>query len=195
MQPHINPYDFLEKQSHSPRFGGASKKSLALFFGGIVLLIVIIIVVATAFLRSGDSAETALRAVAIRQSEITSLTSITEVRDSTGGAVKAAVSTINLSVQSDNTKLLSAVQARGIKWGEKELATSTIAKNESQIDTAIAAGTLDDTVTSILATSLSSYRDALSSAFQQTNNAEIKQQLQASYDNTELLVQQLEAAR
>lgn len=195
MQSHINPYDFLEKQARSPRFGGASKKSLVLFFGGIVLLLIIIAVVASALLRGNDSAELALRSVAIRQNEIISLTSITEVRDNTGGAVKAAVATINLSVQSDNTKLLGTLAARGIKWEEKSLASSAIAQNESQIETAVAAGTLDDTVTSILASSLSNYRDALSSAFQQTSNADIQQQLQTSYNNTELLVDQLEAAR
>lgn len=193
MQPQQHPYGFLgDVQTKKSLFGNAPKKTVALFLGGVGALLLILIVVLFSLFSGSDPAEASLRTTMQRQLEIVRITTMQQVASDTDRDIKNLSANVLLTVQSDNTKLTSSVGALGIKFDEKQLTSPSAATTTSKIENAASAGTLDETVIEVLAAELEAYRGELAVAYEQTNTKAVRDALQASHTNTELLLKQLE---
>lgn len=193
MQPQQNPYGFLgDVQTKKSLFGNAPKKTVAIFLGGAGALLLILIVVLFSLFSGSNPAEASLRATMQRQLEIVRINTMGQVADDTDRNIKNLSANVLLTVQSDNAKLTNAIGAVGLKFEEEQLASPSAAATTSKIENAASAGTLNETVIEILSAELEAYRGELAAAYEQTNAKAVRDTLQASHTNTELLLKQLE---
>lgn len=195
MQPQQNPYGFLgDVPAKKSLFGNAPKKTVMLFLGGVGALLLVIIITLFSLFGGTDPAELSLRATAQRQLEIVRITTMDQVANGTDRDIKNISANILLTVQSDNTKLTSALGAVGIAFKEEELVSPSAEATTAQIEGAVSAGTLDTTTVEVLTAELEAYRAELAAAHEQTNSETIRSALEASFTNTDLLLKQLESA-
>lgn len=193
MQPQQNPYGFLgDTPAKKSLFGNAPKKMVMLFVGGVAALLVVAIIVMVSLFSGGDPAEASLRTTLQRQLEIVRITSMEQVTEGTGRDTKNLSANVLATVQSDNTKLTSAVSAVGIEFEEEQLASPSSATTTSKIENAVSAGTLNEVTIEILAAELEAYRAELTATYEQTNTEAIRGVLEAAFANTDLLLEQLE---
>lgn len=193
MQPQQNPYGFLgDTPAKKSLFGNAPKKMVMLFVGGVAALLVVAIIVMVSLFSGGDPAEASLRTTLQRQLEIVRITSMEQVTEGTGRDTKNLSANVLATVQSDNTKLTSAVSAVGIEFEEEQLASPSSATTTSKIENAVSAGTLNEVTIEILAAELGAYRAELTATYEQTNTEAIRGVLEAAFANTDLLLEQLE---
>ena len=198
--PDHNPYDFI-MNSGAPQpkrpiplkvpAGGKNGfiVKIALIVGGAIILLIAILI-GSSLLSSDDTNTTDLTALAQTQSEI--------IRVATQGAQNGrdqatknfAVNT-NLSVSTQQLRIVNYLATKGTKLKSKELGLKESDTTTKQLAQAKATSTFDAAFLQIMQTSLDSYSSDLQKYYESSSSSAVKKLLKADYEQTQLLRSQI----
>lgn len=198
--PDHNPYDFImnpgtpQPKRPIPLKVPTNGKNgfivkIALIAGGAIVLL-IAIMIGVSLLSSDDSNTTELTSLAQTQNEI--------IRVATQGGSSGrdqvtknfAVNT-NLSVSTQQLKIVNYLATKNIKLKPKELGMKESDTTTKQLTQAKATSTFDAAFLQIMQTSLDSYSNDLQKYYESSTSATVKKLLKADYEQTQLLRSQL----
>lgn len=198
--PDNNPYDFImnsgapQPKRPIPLKVPTNGKNgfivkIALIVGG-AIIVLIAIMIGSSFLSSDDTNTTELTALAQTQNEI--------IRVATQGAQNGrdqatknfAVNT-NLSVSTQQLRIVNYLAGKGTKLKPKELGMKESDTTTKQLSQAKATSTFDAAFLQIMQTSLDSYSNDLQKNYEKAGSSTVKKLLKADYEQTQLLRSQL----
>lgn len=187
-----NPYEFiLSAQPPKPsKFGsGSLAKRILLVCVGLGLLAVIAMVAMNLLGSKGVSREQ-LVTIAQQQQEIVRIAQ-TANSQATGQATKDIATTIDLSVNTDQQKLLEYGSKINIKIDKKQLNLKKDTKTDAFLDNAQASSTYDAAWRQTMQTMIASYKSNLTTLFDSTESKSLKDILNKSFNNATLIEEQL----
>jgi hypothetical protein len=185
MQPHPD-YDFIVNANHTPKRplvpGGNSKRGrIIIAVSGIVLLFIIASLVMVMLASSGNSQKETLLKTAQQQAELIRVSKIGVDKARDPAARNLAITT-NLSLQSDQTTLLSHV-----KLSTKEIALGKNTKTDIDLTTAEQSNRFDEVFTATIQTELAAYQKTLKTAYDQASSKKLKASLSDLYTHAGVL--------
>jgi hypothetical protein len=188
------PYDFIMNAGQPPKrpsvSGPTSMKQRILVVGLIFLgVIVLISVMAAVFSGGGGSRESLLR-VRQLQAETIRISDLS-MRNLSSQAAKNATINAKLSAGTDSQQLTAVLASRNIEFKTADVALGQDPEIENRLETAQAAGLIDETALQILIDTTTKYESALAEAFKETKNPEVKAELERAYASAQLLNKQL----
>ncbi len=191
-----NPYEFImssnQKPKHSFNIGGGQSPAmrLLLIIGGITVIVIIVGIIIASLVPTSVPTEN-LKSIVQRQAEIARVASLGESQ-AANQSTKNHAYTIDLSISSDETKLVDFLASNGTSMNDK---TISLLK-DTQTDTALAdaktTGTYDTSLEQTLAAQLKSYLSEVKSTYESASNTELKGILQTMYTNGTLLLKQVD---
>ena len=188
-------YDFIMNPEQPKRpsvfnFGGSSAGlRIALVVGGLFLLLILFIGFKNVLAGSNKSIPS-LVGVVQDQQELSHLAADGAQNASSGNLKNFAV-TAQASLQSEKSDLLTYLLNNHRKVSVKEQNLKVSKSTDDQLSTALTTSSYDPTFKQIMQTKLSSYKQDLSAAYNQTKGPKGKALLKADYDSTSLLLKQL----
>lgn len=186
--PSGNPYDFILNPQQQPKrsflSGGPSK--LLMIAGGTLLLIIILSIVLS-LLFSGGGQAGQLKEIAARQEEIVRVAEL-GLKEAKSPDGLSLATTVSLSVATDQSKLLGALEKSGIKVEPAELNSKKDAETDELLKNAAANNRYDEALTEILTDQLNDYLKLLRSAHQANPDTDTKTALESSFDNASALL-------
>lgn len=170
---------------------GAGSKTLRIVVvvGGFFLLLILFIAFKN-ILSGSNKSIPALVNIAQDQQELIHLAQ-NGTQNAVSGTAKNFSQTAALSLQSEQRQLLVYLKSNGRKVSTGELSLGLSKLTDSQLTAAVSASNFDPTYTSIMKTKLTSYQQALKSAFAQTKGSKGHALLNDDYTASQLLLQQL----
>lgn len=196
-QQQNSEYDFIlnsnepQKASSLPLPSANSPIKRGLFVGACAIGLVLLVLIAVSNLRGDGGRRDALLNVVKIQQETVRIADAAASNVSSQSIKNATINT-SVGVSSSQKRLTTLLLKNNVKFSEKELLATTSAETDAKLDTAKAAGTYDATVLEVLKESITSYKDALTKAYDRTSRQELKQSLQEHYNTAKLLSEQLE---
>jgi hypothetical protein len=184
-----NPYEFImspNSKKHGLRHGSFGKQ-LAFIGSGAVVLIIILAIAFSMFAPKGNTAS--VLAVAQRQQEIIRIADSSS-RLINSQSIRNFVITTDVTVITDQGKVLTYLATRNVKPKGKTLALDHDAKTDDLIASAKAAGNYDTIIAQTLQDQLSSYEKELKTAYNDSTSASTKKMLQQNYTNAQTLLKQ-----
>lgn len=193
-----DPYGFIMNPEKSAKkapinIGGDNSKMtrIIVVVVGFVLLIVLI-VIGFSFLNSAGKAQNQkMLEVTQTQTEILRVADATNEKVS-GVSLLNVISNTKLSVQSSLNETIAALNKRGIKPKEKELAMGQNANNDKLLTSAEQNSKFDETYKAILKQQLENYKVQLQGAAGGANPDE-RAILASAYEQSDLLLKQLKS--
>jgi len=186
MQP-ISDYDFIMSTNHKPKksllpSGGSKQSRILIFVSGVILLLIIATVVMVAISSSGKGQEETLLKAAQQQAELirVSKIGIDKARDP---ATRNLAMTTNLSLQSDQSALLTHVKA-----SSKQLALGKNTKTDIALTSAEQSNKFDEVFTQTIHTELTAYQKTLKTAYDGSSSKKLKTTLAEEYAHTGILL-------
>lgn len=186
MQPQPD-YDFITNTNHAPKKSllpkGSSKQSrIFIVLGGIILLIILASVAMVLISNAGKGNQETLLKAAQQQAELirVSKIGIDKARDP---ATRNLAMTTNLSLQSDQTVLLTHV-----KVSSKQLALGKNTKTDIALTTAEQSNRFDEVFITTIQSELATYQKTLKNAYDGASGSKTKATLAAEYKTAGLLL-------
>jgi hypothetical protein len=193
-QPQSNPYDFIVNPLKPPKksmFAGASfGLKVALLVGGAVFIIIVLAVLFSSVFKNEGNVPF-LTAVAQDQAEIIRVTTKANTQAVSADS-KGFSETVSLSVGTDQQKLLTFLTTSGVKLSTKTLGLGLKASTDQSLAAATQASNYDETFGNIMQNYLTDYANDLKAAFGNTQNGTEKSLLSDQYQDSQLLLQQLQ---
>lgn len=192
-----NPYEFIVNPNTARKSGGLFGgdkflQKIAILVGGAILLMVIAGTLISAFGPKQNSSAT-LSAVAAQQQEIIRVATL-GAGQASSAAAKNLATNVEVSVASNQTKVIAYLASKGTKLGTKQLALDQNAKTDATLANATATSTYDTAIEQILTNQLTSYSQTLRTAYGQSKNVAAKKILSDSYSSAATLLKQAQAA-
>jgi len=153
--------------------------------GAVVLFILILII--GALVSKGGGNSTGLVDVSARAQEIIRVTNA-EKSDLKDPSALSVAATVNAVVSSEQSQINNYLTSKHIKTDKKKLAIYQSSATDTQMAAALQANSLDTTYTNYLRSALTSYAQAIQTAYASTSNATTKSILQNAYASTETLL-------
>lgn len=180
MPSDTNPYDFILSSDVKPKrpMAGGPKKLLIITVA-ISLVVVIGGLFVTAFAPSGSSKQ-ALTTVAQDQQELIRIARDGEHLASQQNTKNLAY-TIDLSIGTNQARLVAYMNAKGMKITEKQLVLSQDPNTDKTLKAAQSNSTYDSTLEKILADELTTYLTHLQEAYKASTNSNLKKILSDSF--------------
>lgn len=203
-QPYNNPYDFIvnpQKPQRAPLMsfsggsGGGMGMRIAVVGIGLVLLIVVMIVISSLFKGGGNTKN--MTSVAQDQAEIlrvATLATQSQSNDISQNTTLFFAQNADLSISSEQQKLLSFLSANGAKLSTAQLALKTNNQTTNALTAAAASSTYDTAFLSAMQTDFATYNADLKIAYAASKNPQEQQLLKADYQGAQLLTQELTSA-
>lgn len=186
--PPGNPYDFIlnpQQQTKRSFLSGGPTKILLIAGGALLLVVVASIVFSLLFSGGGQTGQ--LKEIAAAQEEIIRVAEL-GLKEAKSPDGLSLATTVNLSVTTDQSRLLGALEKSGIKVGSAELTSKKDPKTDELLENAAANNRYDEALTEILTDQLNDYLRLLRSAHQANPNADAKAALEASFDSASALL-------
>lgn len=159
--------------------------------GGLLVLIIIVIVFAS-LLSGGSNINTSLVSLTAQQNELARVATL-GTQQAVGQDTKNFAISVQLSVSSDQQQLINYLKTQGHKVGTKELLADQSTKTDSQLTDATSNSTFDSTFDGIVQSQLTSYAQAVKTAFGQATGKNARALLNTEYQNAQLLLKQVPA--
>lgn len=186
-----NPYQFIVDTDHSKRkprmpVGNSKQSRIFIVAGGALALIVAAFVVMGLINSASNAGKADLVKVAQKQAELVRISELGMER-SKGSSAKNLATTVNLSLQSDQTILVAALKTAGIKVSSKELALGKDQKTDTALTAAEQANKFDDVFIQTIQAELVEYQQSLKTAYDKASGNKLKQTLSDQYTTAGLL--------
>lgn len=186
-----NQYDFILNPNN-----GKSKKDLFAFlktgnklvltiFVGVILIIVFGLL--ALILNSGPSNTEKLLSVAQQQQELIRVAD-RGTKDARGTRALNLATTVKLNLSSDQTPLVAALKAEGMKVNSAELNAGRDASTDQKLTNALQNNRFDEVFVEHIQAELLDYQAALNEAYKTTRNQKLKETLKTQYDNATILI-------
>lgn len=183
-------YDFIVNPT-KPKKPGFSlgkdpfiTKVVFILGGAVVLMVVIWLVVTLAFNSSSNTAT--LVSLSQRGEEIVRIGALGT--DAGSQAVKNAAMNTQVSVKSQQVKLLADLKANGRELKSAELALKKDASTDTRLQQAKQTNTFDKTYSEVMRAQLTAYAGELKTAFDNESNSPRRQALATHYNDVQLLL-------
>jgi hypothetical protein len=191
-----NPYEFIMTSNDKPKtsfFKGSlnSASRLLLIVFGVGVIVVILGIVVTAF-QSKNASVSSLTAIAQEQQEIMRVAAQGE-HQAASETTKGLAYTIDLSVGTSQTQLLSYLTTRNTKLNVKQLSLKKDASTDTMLAAAQASSTYDSALKKNLAEQLKTYLSDVQQAYKNTTATKLKQVLDSSYTSGKILLDEATA--
>jgi hypothetical protein len=199
-QPAQHPapdYNFIldPQQPEKPKlfnFNANSMPLRILLVVGILFVLMIVFAVVKSAIGGGGGSTAAVLSVAQDQQELIHLA--TNAEDSvTTDLGKNFTATALLSLQSEQTELISYLKSNHQKVSPKQLNLKISKSTDEQLAAAKSASTFDDTYVSVMRDKLEAYMADLQKAYSQTKGSKGRALLNEDYQAAQLLQKQLES--
>lgn len=196
--PDHNPYDFIMNPGTPapkkivptiPNNKNGFIIKLALIIGGAIVLI-IGLMIGSSLLSKDTTGTTDLTAIAQTQNELVRVT-VDGTSNARDQAVRNFAVNSNLSLSTQQVKLLSYLGSKGTKLNSKQLKLKENDNTTKQLLQAKQTSTYDAAFLQIMQTSLDSYANDLQKLYQTASSATVKSLLKADYEQTQLLKSQM----
>ena len=198
--PEQNPYDFImnPNQQQPKRAVDLNGKNgfflkIGLIVGGVIILM-IGITIAMNMLTGSKTNTDDLKLLAQTQQEIirvsTSAQNGTGIRDQ---ALKNFAANTQLTLATQQAQLVSYLEQNGAKMNNKQLALKKDDQTDATLAQARATSTYDIAFKQVIKSSLSTYASEIQTNYNNASAADVRTYLKKSYDQTQLLIQQLPA--
>ncbi len=188
MQPQ-SQYDFITNPGKPPKkpllpSGNSMQTRIFIFLGGVVVLIILGVIVASLLSSGGNKQKETLTKAAQQQTELirVSAIGIEKARDS---STRNLATTINLSLQSDQQKLLGHV-----KVSAKQLALGKNSQTDVSLTSAEQSNKFDEVFKQTMQTQLTAYQKSLKTAYDGSSSAKLKTSLSELFVNADTLIAQ-----
>lgn len=158
---------------------------------GLVFLLFGAVALALSLKGSGKESGDSLLGLAQQQQEIIRLSGDAETK-ANEESTKAFATTTNLSVTSDQQKLIAQMEKSGTKADAKTLDLQNDAGATSQLSTAENSTRYDKVFSEVLRKKLATYQSELKTVYDQTKNQETRQILADSYKNSSELLKSVQ---
>lgn len=191
-----NNYDFImnpgQPQPKRGLFAGAPGKDsfvtkILILVGGAVLVMIVLAVVINLFFGGKTSLDT-LVSLAQAEQEIVRLSA--EGEDATSQEIKNAAVTTELSLTSHQQQWLAYLAERSRPVPAEELNLKRNASLDAKLKTAAQTSTFDTTYTDIMRSQLTTYAQALRTAYQNESGAQKRALMSNQYNDVVLLLKQ-----
>ncbi len=188
-----NPYEFIISPSTKPkRLGfslGSSKNSaskLLLTVAAAGILVIILGVIITSFLPKNSSTQS-LTTIAQQQQELMRVASQGE-RQTTSETTQGLAYTIDLSIGTDQTKVLAYLGKHNTKLSVKQLSLTQDKNTDATLTAAQASSTFDSAFAGVMTSQLQTYLSDLQKAYNNTSKTDLRQILSVSYSSGKKLL-------
>lgn len=196
--PEQNPYDFIMNPNQPPpkRMLDVNSKNgfilkISLIVGGVVLLMIAVAIGLNMLTGSKTNTED-LKLLAQTQQELIRITGSAEggngIRDQ---PLKNSNTSIRLTITTQQATLLKYLEAHGAGMKDKQLGLKANTKTDSQLSQAQATSTYDIVFRQVIQKSLTSYAQEVQTSYNNAPAKDVRDYLKKSYDQTQLLLQQL----
>jgi len=193
-----NPYEFIVAPGVAPKhrlnlLGNSSSPFLVrigLIVGGAVMLMILAAIVISALAPKGSTP--GLTAIAQRQQEIIRIAAAATTQ-ATGQDTKNFVANTELTITSDQQKVITYLGSHGTKLDTKQLALDKNAQADTLLTKAATANNYDSAVTQNLTSQLQMYKELLQKTFNQTSSKAAKQLVQSAFAHSDKLLAQAKA--
>lgn len=190
-QEHQNPYQFIVDTDHTKKkvrlpAGNSKQSRIFIVLGGVLLLLIIGIVVASLISSAANAGKVDLLKVAQKQAELVRISELGMTRAKNSSA-KNLATTVNLSMQSDQSTLIASMKAAGVKVSAKELALGKNPKTDTALTAAEQANKFDEVFTETIQLQLLDYQKSLKTAYDKASSKKLKQTLSDQFDTAGLL--------
>jgi hypothetical protein len=183
MQPEQqeHPYQFIFDADHKPKKSklpqGNSKQSRILIaVAGALALIIVMVIIFSLISAASNAGKSELIKAAQQQAELVRISKL-GVDRAKGATAKNLAMTTNLSIQSDQTTLVAAMKAQGIKISPKDLVLGKNIKTDATLTSAEQANKFDEVFTDTIQKELVTYYNTLKIARDKTSSKKMKQTL------------------
>lgn len=188
-----NQYDFImnpgqpEQKKSLKLPGGSSTKGRVLFVVGLVVILGLVASLLGAVLSSQKNAGlNALVTAATKQHEMIRIAEI-GIEKARGQEAKDIAVTTKLSLQSQQSDMLAAVQKAGKELGPRELAAGKNQQVDDFLTTADQNNVFDDAFLQTINEGLKDYQIAVEAAYKQVSGEELRSALRTQYDSANTL--------
>ncbi|HVX24059.1 MAG TPA: hypothetical protein VG992_01820 [Candidatus Saccharimonadales bacterium] len=199
-RPAIEPsYDFIMDPSKGSAHLGAKPstgvRSRLLIAAGGGIIVIIALLIGVKLFSKPSPLTPVLTAVAKQQQELIHLTGDDLNNNNESQYLSSTHSdfaiTVNASVTSSQSQMLSYMQSNGVDIDTKILAQTFNSSLDDQLTTAVSAGNFDSVFTSLVAQQLKAYQTALQQAYNTVQGPVGRGLLQDDFQQTQLLLTQL----
>jgi hypothetical protein len=196
-QPYAAPpnqaqYAFItnpEQQKNRGGGGSMTKRIMVVVLGLVGLLIVGVVLMNV--LKGDDKSLPALISVLQEQEALIHLTTDIPSQAGVATTTNASAETINLSITSQKSELVTYFKNNNLKVNAKLLGVRISSTQDASLATAVDAGTYDSVYRSIMTTHLKAYEQLLKAAYAKTSGPNGRKLLTNDYNAALLLDQQL----
>lgn len=193
-----NPYDFImsPEQPKKPtfNFNASLPVKIAAGLGALLLLFIVGSIIKNLVFGSGDVPQSYVTVAQDQQAMLVILQN-KDNEQNLDESTKAFVTTANLSLSSSQSELIKYLALNKKEVSPKDLALKTDAASTKQLQDSIAASTYDQTFREIMKTKLTKYKQQLQTAYTEFDGQKGQALLDDSFDQAELLLDQLEATK
>lgn len=186
-----NPYEFIMNSNTPPSktFVGGFSTAKKVLFGGLgLLLVVALVALAIQLLTPKDPLAPAMIAIAQEQQEIVRVAS--QNNTVTNESIKGFALNTQLSVGSDQQKIMEYLAKKKVKPNAKLLAAKRSTETDSMLASAKAANTYDTYLQKSLNAQLTDYMTNLQTTYKKIDGKNARELLAKSYEHARLLRQQ-----
>lgn len=188
-------YDFITnpvQPTGKKRWGGQQSTLFKIIVFGVGLLVLLIVFgIIRSALSGGNSSTTALNAVAQQQTAVAHIAGIAKDQQGIDTTTLNSANTAAVSVASSQAQLIAFSSSHGVKIDTKKLGLKIDVNVDNQLKTAVAAGTYDQTYSTVMQAQLKEYKQTLQQAYNQLSNPEGRNLLDDQFKQADLLLVQL----
>jgi hypothetical protein len=191
MQEQHNPYQFIQDTDHTKKrslasIGNSKQSRILIVLGGVFALIIVAVIVMSLISSAANAGKAELLKVAQKQTEIIRVSKLGMER-AKGSSAKNLATTVNLSLQSDQSTLVTTLKSAGVKVSAKDLALGKNPKTDVALTNAEQSNKFDEVFTETIQAQLVDYQRSLKSAFDKTDSKKLQQTLSAQFTTAGLL--------
>lgn len=198
--PEQNPYDFIMNPNQPPpkRVVDLNGKNgfllkIGLIVGGVIVVMIAVAIVMNMLTGSKTNTDD-LKLLAQTQQEIIRVSSAAQngngIRDQ---ALKNFAATAQLTTATQQSELVTYLAQNGAKMNVKQLGLKKDTQTDTQLSQAQATSTYDIAFKQIIRRSLTGYASEIQTNYNNASAGDVRSYLKKSYDQTQLLLQQLPA--
>lgn len=187
--PQTNPYDFINNPAKPPKqplFGGMKQRVIAIV-GILIILAIVGGVVSTILGNRAKGPQQNLKDVVAMQQEIIRVADMSE-DEIISTDIRGYVSTVKLTLMTDQAAMNSRISAIGIKMTSLEKGSKKNTKVDEALETSKAANRYDETVKQYLEAYLEDYLALIKTAYDNFDGVNTREDLQSCYNHAVTLL-------
>jgi hypothetical protein len=194
MHPNQDQYNFIMNPDTGPQPKGLlpsgfnlGKKQLIILGVVGVILLGIIGTLLYSLANSGPTNKDQLVGVALEQNELIRVSEVA-IKEAKGTQARNLAMTTKLSVRSDQSSLVAALRAQGVKLNANQLRGGKKAENDRKLTEATQNNRFDEVYLDLIQKALVTYQRNLNTAYKTTVSPRLKETIKAQYQHASLII-------